>query len=539
MAPATSVPQPPIIDVVVVGAGFSGMYMLYVLRQAGFNVVVLEAGNDVGGTWYWNRYPGARCDIDSLAYSYSFDDDLQQEWHWPHRFAYQPEILRYARHVADRFDLRRDIRFGIRVDQAVYDESEGIWTVTADDGSKVVSRFCVMATGCLSVPKVPDIPNLESFSGPVYHTANWPEEGVDFSGRRVGVIGTGSSGIQCIPLIADQADHLTVFQRTPNFNVPSWNAPLSEKLESEVKSNYAAYREKARNSLSADFWDEHRLALLEATPEEQRIELDACWAAGGFDIQYAFSDIFTDEKANEIACAFVHDKIKAIVKDPEVAAKLCPDDHPLGSKRLCVDDRYYQTYNQPNVSLVDLRQEPIETMVAEGVKVGDHIVQIDDLVLATGFDAMTGALTRMDIHGRDGISLRDAWANGPRSYLGLSVAGFPNLFTITGPGSPSVLTNMIVSIEQHVEWIRDCLVRLREQGVTRFEAMEQAQETWVEHVAELADETLFPRANSWYVGANVPGKARVFMAYVAGQKPYTDVCDRIAANDYEGFSMTE
>ena len=535
--PATTSPRrSETVDVAVVGAGFSGMYLLHELRKAGFRVVVLEAGDDVGGTWYWNRYPGARCDIDSMAYSYSFDDALQQEWHWPHRFAYQPDILRYARHVADRFDLRRDIRFGFSVTRATFDEAADAWTLEGEDGTQIEARFCVMATGCLSVPKVPDVPGIEAFEGPVYHTANWPAEGVDFTGRRVGIIGTGSSGIQCIPLIADQAAALTVFQRTPNFNMPSWNAPLSPEKEAEIKANYGHYRDKARNSLSADFWDENRMALMAATPEERQRELEACWQAGGFDIQYAFSDLFTDEAASEAACEFVRGKIREIVEDPEIAEALCPYDHPLGSKRLCVDDRYYQTFNREHVRLVDLRRTPIETVTAQGIRVGGELVPLDYLVLATGFDAMTGALTRIDIRGRDGLSLRDAWAGGPRSYLGLAVAGFPNLFTITGPGSPSVLTNMLVAIEQHVDWVRDCLIAMRERGVARIEATEEAQEGWVRHVAETAEATLYPRANSWYVGANVPGKARVFMAYVGGQKPYSDICDRVAANDYEGFA---
>lgn len=347
-------PAPPDIDVAIVGAGFSGMYMLYTLRKAGFRVIVLEAGDDVGGTWYWNRYPGARCDIDSFAYSYSFDDDLQNEWDWPHRFAYQPDILSYARHVADRFDLRRDIRFGTTVTEAVYDDTTEMWTLKIADGYQLVSRFCVMATGCLSVPKVPDIPGLDSFSGQIYHTADWPEAGVDFSGRNVGVIGTGSSGIQCIPHIADAPAELVIFQRTPNFSVPSWNAPLPEETVAEIKSNYAAYREKARNSMSGDFRDEHRMALLEATPQQQRDELEACWQSGGFDIQYAFSDISNNEKANEIACEFVHGKIFEIVQDPTTAAALCPSDHPLGSKRLCVDDHYYQTFNKKNIDLAPI-----------------------------------------------------------------------------------------------------------------------------------------------------------------------------------------
>jgi cyclohexanone monooxygenase len=524
-------------DVVVVGAGFAGMYMLHLLRQRGFRVQVLEAGDDVGGTWYWNRYPGARCDIDSMAYSYSFDDDLQQEWHWPHRFAYQADILRYARHVAERFDLRRDILFGTEVTSAVFDEDASEWTLTTAHGERYIAPFCIMATGCLSVPKVPDIPGLDDFAGALYHTADWPREEIDFSGQSVGIIGTGSSGIQCIPIIARQAKHLTVFQRTPNFNVPSWNAPIPPEQEAEIKKNCAYYREKARHSISADFLDEARLELAEASDEVRRQELEKCWQAGGFDIQYAFSDLFTSEEASDIACEFVRDKIREIVRDPKVAETLCPYDHPIGSKRLCVDDAYYQTYNRDNVMLADLRCTPIKRIVPEGVRASDTTFELDALVLATGFDAMTGALTRIDIRGRDGRSLREAWAGGPRAYLGLAIADFPNLFTITGPGSPSVLTNMMVAIEQHVNWVGDCLVHMREHGIVEIEASTAAQDDWVRHVNETAEATLYPRANSWYVGANVPGKARVFMPYVAGQGPYKEICDRIAGYHYEGFKL--
>ena len=525
------------VDVLVVGAGFSGLYQLHLLRSRGFRVLVLEAGDDVGGTWYWNRYPGARCDIESMAYSYSFDDSLQQQWHWPHRFAYQPDILRYARHVAERFDLRRDIRFCARVETASFDQARGEWTLTTTSGERHVAPFCVMATGCLSVPKHPDIPGVQDFAGPLYHTADWPTAGVDFHGQRVGIVGTGSSGIQCIPLVAAKARHLTVFQRSPNFSVPSWNAPLPPAREAEIKRGYAHLRAKARNSLAGDFLDENVLALAEAPPQVQRRELERSWRAGGFDIQYRFSDLFTNEAAAAVAADFVRERIRDVVHDPEVAERLCPYDHPLGAKRLCVDDGYFQTYNRDNVTLVDLRATPIETLVAEGVRTGGTTHALDALVLATGFDAMTGALTRIDIRGRDGRSLRDAWTGGPGIYLGLAVAGFPNLFTITGPGSPSVMTNMFTAIEQHVRWVGECLSHLREHGIGRIEAEADAQSRWVAHVNETANATFYPRANSWYVGANVPGKSRVFMAYVAGMKSYSDICDAVAANGYEGFIL--
>ena len=524
-------------DVVVIGAGFAGMYMLHFLRQRGFKVQVLEKGVDVGGTWYWNRYPGARCDVESMAYSYSFDDSLQQDWHWPHRYAYQPDILHYAQHVAARFDLRSDIQFNSLVTEASFDDTTSEWTLVTNEGHRYVASYCVMATGCLSVPKSPDIPGVADFKGNLYHTADWPIEGVDFSGRRVGVVGTGSSGIQCIPVIAQQAARLTVFQRTPNFSVPSWNAPITAGREAEIKQNYNDYREKARNSLAGDFADEGGLNLADTDPVTRTQELEQTWLSGGFDIQYAFADLLTSEVASETAGDFVHNKIRQIVSDPKTADLLCPRDHPIGTKRLCVDDAYFETYNRKNVSLVDLRRTPIDKVTAHSVQIGDTCLEFDDLVLATGFDAMTGALSKIDIRGRDGCRLSDHWAKGPRSYLGLAMAGFPNLFTVTGPGSPSVLTNMLVSIELHVEWIGNCLVYLRQQKVKQIEATVGAETGWVNHVRDAADATLYPRAQSWYVGANVPGKARIFMAYVNGHRPYRDICNKVTTNDYQGFEL--
>ena len=522
-------------DVVIVGAGFSGMYMLHHLRERGFRAEVIEAGGDVGGTWYWNRYPGARCDIESVAYSYSFDEAWQQEWRWKERYSVQSDILEYARAFCNRFDLRRDIHFDTRIVSACFDGDRNEWSLATEGGDRFVAPFCVMATGCLSVPKVPDLPGIEAFEGELYHTARWPHEGADFTGKRTGVIGTGSSAIQSIPVIAAQAKHLTVFQRTPNFSIPAWQGPLTDDEDRRTKRDYAKYREVSRNSICGDFAEENVIALLEATPDERERELENRWRLGGFNYQYAFSDALTDPKANEIAAEFVRDKIRACVHDAEVAEILCPRDHPFGTKRLCVDTDYYETFNRENVTLVDLRRTPISNIGRSTVETAAAEYEIDALVLATGFDAMTGALTGIDIRGPGGVSLKDAWEAGARTYLGLAVAGFPNLFMVTGPGSPSVLANMMVAIEQHVQWIGACLSHLRERNVARIEARAEAQQSWVEHVNESAERTLYPRANSWYVGANVPGKARVFMPYVNGVKKYADICEHIAAQDYEGF----
>ena len=524
-------------DVVIVGAGFSGMYMLHHLRELGFRAEVIEAAGDVGGTWYWNRYPGARCDIESLAYSYSFDDAWQQEWRWRERYSVQSDILDYARAFCERFDLRRDIHFDTRVTSARFDGERNEWTLTTERGSRFVAPFCVMATGCLSVPKVPDLPGIENFESELYHTAHWPHDKVSFIGKRTGIIGTGSSAIQSIPVIAKEAEHLTVFQRTPNFSIPAWQGPLSDEADRRTKRDYAKYREASRTSICGDFADENVMVLLEATPEERELELENRWRLGGFNYQYAFTDALTDTDANEIAAEFVRDKIRARVKDPQVAEALCPRDHPFGTKRLCVDTDYYETFNRDNVTLVDLRRTPIARIGRNAVVTSDAEFELDALVLATGFDAMTGALTSIDVRGLGGASLREEWESGARTYLGLAVAGFPNLFTVTGPGSPSVLANMMVAIEQHVEWIGACLSHLREHGHRRIEARAEAQQAWVEHVNESAERTLFPRANSWYVGANVPGKARVFMPYVNGVKTYNDICEQIKAKGYEGFRL--
>jgi cyclohexanone monooxygenase len=524
-------------DVVVVGAGFSGLYLLHRLRGAGFSVKVVEAGGDVGGTWYWNRYPGARCDIESLDYSYSFDEDLQQEWHWPDRYSVQPEILRYARHVADRFDLRRDIAFETRVTAAAWDEDAKRWLVETDSGTRLRATWLIMATGCLSAPRTPDIAGMESFQGASYHTALWPHEGVDFTGLDVGVIGTGSSAIQAVPIIAEQARRLTVFQRTPNFSVPAWNGPLDPEVEREHKAHYGELRERARWTTGGFFLEEHEEPLVGQPPEVALKEIERRWNQGGFNVMDVSGDVMTDRSANEMVAEFVRNQIREKVTDPKVAERLCPKDHPFGAKRLCVDTDYYETYNRDNVTLVDLKATPIETVTATGLTTTGGDYAFDALVFATGFDAMTGALAKVDIRGRDGLALRDKWRDGPRTYLGLMMAGFPNLFTITGPGSPSVLSNMMTSIEQHVEWVSDCIVHLRDRQMTRIEASTDAEDGWVDHVRETAEQTLYPDANSWYIGANIPGKPHVFLPYTGGVGAYRKICDEVAAKGYDGFAI--
>jgi cyclohexanone monooxygenase len=525
------------LDAVIVGAGFAGLYALHRLRGLGLAARVYEAGGGVGGTWYWNRYPGARCDVESMDYSYSFSDELQQEWRWTERYAAQPEILTYINHVADRFDLRRDIELETRVTSAVFDEGIGRWTIETDRGDRVAARFCIMATGCLSEAQVPDFKGIETFEGRRYHTGKWPHEGVDFTGRRVGIIGTGSSAIQSIPIIATQAAQLFVFQRTPNYSIPANNAPLDPDYERQVKDSYADFRRQARESRAGLVVERSGDSALAVPAEERERQYEKRWSRGGLGFSATYADILTSPEANDTAAGFFHAKIRSIVRDPAVAEMLCPKGYPLGTKRLCVDTGYYATFNRENVTLVDVSRAPIEAITPTGVLAGGIEHAVDDLVFATGFDAMTGALLAIDIRGRSGWPLRDAWAAGPRTYLGLAVAGFPNLFTITGPGSPSVLSNMIVSIEQHVDWIADCLVYLREHGYRTIEATAEAQDAWVQHVHDVGHMTLYPRASSWYMGANVAGKPRIFMPYVGGVGLYRQKCDEIAANGYPGFAL--
>ncbi len=524
-------------DAVVIGAGFAGLYMLYKLRQLGLTARVFEAGDGVGGTWYWNRYPGARCDVESMQYSYSFSEELQQEWQWTERYPKQAEILRYANHVADRFGLRPDIQLNARVSSASYDEAGNRWTTTTGAGDLVTSRFLISAGGCLSAARVPDMPGLADFKGKWYHTGSWPHEAVDFTGQRVGVIGTGSSGIQSIPQIAKQAAQVVVFQRTPNFSIPAWNRPLPQQEQQTWKSNYAERRKQAKTTRSGILYDYSQFASADVTEPERQQEYERRWAKGGANFTHAFNDIYSNKKANDDAADFVRNKIYSTVNDPAIATLLAPIDHAIGTKRICVDTDYYETYNQPHVSLVDLKASPIEAIVAEGIRTKTALHCFDSIVFATGYDAVTGALDRIDIRGKGGQALKEKWMAGPRTYLGLMTAGFPNFFLITGPGSPSVLTNVIMAIEQHVEWIADCLQHMQTQHLDIAEPTPQAEDDWVAHVNEVASKTLFTGTQSWYMGANIPGKPRVFLPYIGGLGTYTNICNEVVAAGYRGFNF--
>jgi cation diffusion facilitator CzcD-associated flavoprotein CzcO len=521
-------------DAVVVGAGLAGLYMLYRLRELGLSTRVYEAGDGVGGTWYWNRYPGARCDIPSLDYSYSFSPELEQEWEWSEEFPSQPEMLRYINHVADRFDLRRHINLDTAVTAITLDDGTGRWTVTTSTAQRVTARFVVMATGFLSAANIPPIPGLGDFAGQWYHTGQWPAEPVDFTGKRVGVIGTGSSGIQVIPHLAEVAASLTVFQRTPNFSFPSANRPLDPEVQAERKAGYPEYRQAARESGFGVPRPPSTRKAFEVDAEERQRIYEENWPRGG--VLGSFTDLLTNPEANATAAEFVRGKIRQIVADPVVADKLCPTDHPIGTKRPCKDTGYFETFNRDNVALVDVRETPIVEFTTDGLRTTDGVHALDAVVFATGYDAMTGALSRIDIRGRDGLALKDKWAAGPCTYLGLQTAGFPNFFTITGPGSPSALSNLVVSIEQHVEWIADCVAWLDRQNLAAIEPTAAAEQAWTAHVQAAAAATLYPTANSWYLGANVPGKPRVFMPYVGGVGRYRARCSEIAQKGYEGFA---
>ncbi|HZZ45346.1 MAG TPA: NAD(P)/FAD-dependent oxidoreductase [Pseudonocardia sp.] len=524
------------VDALIVGAGFAGLYQLHTLRQLGLSVQVLEAGSGVGGTWYWNRYPGARCDVESMNYSYSFSPELEQEWTWSEKYATQPEILRYAEHVADRFDLRRDITFNTRVVSAVYDERHRRWAVTTERGDVLAAQFLIMATGCLSVPKSPEVRGADKFTGPIYHTGRWPHEGVDFTGKKIAVIGTGSSGIQSIPLMAEQAEQVTVFQRTPNFSMPAGNRPLSEDEVRERKAGYREWRKAQRESGFGVPITEPTSSALEVSEQERTRSYQAGWDEGNLvAILTSYTDTLTEHAANETAAEFVRNKIREKVADPELAETLLPREYPYGTKRPCLDTNYYETFNREHVRLVDLRRTPLVEITETGVRTTEELVECDAVVFASGFDAMTGALASVDIRGRDGQTLKNKWAEGPRSLLGLAVAGFPNLFTITGPSSPSVLSNMMMAIEQHVEWVTDCITWLRDNGLEEIDASVAAEDEWVAHVEEVGNATLYPVADSWYMGANVPGKPRVFMAYIGGLGVYTQTCKEVADDGYRGF----
>ena len=526
------------MDAVIVGAGIAGLYMLHRLRAMGLKARVFEAGSGVGGTWYWNRYPGARVDIESQEYSYSFSEDLEREWKWTERYAAQPEILRYLNHVADRFDLRSGIQFESRITSAVFDEEGCRWLVTSERGDRVRAKFFIAATGCLSAPNAPAFPGQENFNGATYHTSSWPPEGVDFEGQRVAVIGTGSSAIQSIPQISSQASQVYVFQRTANYSVPAHNGPADRAIADAWLANREENRQLQKTSRGGFLHSNSGTQMASQTGEEERRRIfEERWAQGGFSVGASFADLAIDPASNAMAAAFAAEKIREIVRDPKVAERLTPKDYPFGAKRICVDTGYYQTFNQPNVQLIDLRETPLEAISATGVTTSGGEFPVDAIVFAIGFDAMTGALSRIDIRGRDGLPLKQAWAEGPKNYLGIMVAGFPNLFTITGPGSPSVLSNMFVSIEQHVDWIADVIAYIGAVRMATIEAARDAQNAWVDHVNGLANMTLYVQANSWYLGANVPGKPRVFMPYMGGVGAYRDLCAAVAANNYLGFKL--
>lgn len=523
-------------DVLIIGAGFAGLYALHRMRELGFSAKVLEAGGGIGGTWYWNKYPGARCDFESLQYSYSFSNEIQQEWNWSERYASQPEILRYIEFVAAKLNLHRDIELDTRVERLEYEANGPRW-IASTPREQLEAQFVVMATGVLSIPLEPSIPGLESFSGPIYRTSRWPHNHVDFRGKKVGLIGTGSSGIQIAPMLAAEVEHLTVFQRTPNYSIPAHNHPLSPDVVRQWKAEYPQRRKAARLTRNFSLNDAGTALGRDATFEEREREFERRWCeTGGIGFMYAFPDISLDVSVNDHASEFVRGKIRGIVRDPQVANVLCPPDYGIGGKRICVDSGYFEIFNRPNVTLIDIKKDLIEAVTPTGVKTRSREVSLDALVLALGFDAMSGALLKIDIQGRDGMRLRECWKEGPKTYLGIMIAGFPNMFVVTGPGSPSVFANMVTSIEQHVEWIGSCLNYLREHGNKSIEAMTQAQEEWFAHVNDVGSRTALARANnSWYVGANVPGKPRVVMPYMGGAVQYEEICNKVAADNYRGL----
>ena len=523
------------VEVVVVGAGFSGLYLLHRLQRAGFSARCFERGEGVGGTWYWNRYPGARCDVESMQYSFGFDEALQQEWDWPEKFSDQGTILDYANHVADRFDVRQYITLETEVRAAHFDEAKRLWLIETDKGEKITARYFVMAGGCISTARVPKFEGLESYAGETYHTGRWPHQKVGFEGKRVAVIGTGSSGIQAIPVIAREAKHLTVFQRQANFSIPARNMPMTAEYANAWKNGYAEKRKEMRYMPNGVLREVNEKSALDVSEEERQATYEARWEAGTGAFLGAFKDILTNQAANDTMAEFVRDKIRSIVKHPVTAEILCPKTHPIGTKRICIDDGYYQTFNRDNVELVDVSETPIQRLTETGLRVRARAFEFDAIVFATGFDAMTGTLFNVDVRGRNGSALKKKWEAGPRTYLGLMSESFPNLFMITGPGSPSVKGNMMNSIEQHVDLVVDTLTHMRARGLETIEPELDSENEWVDHVQVVAEKTLFPRANSWYMGANIPGKPRLFMPYIAGVGSYRRTCEKIVANAYRGF----
>jgi cyclohexanone monooxygenase len=523
------------VDAVIVGAGFAGLYQLYRLRRHGFSTRAFERGGNVGGTWYWNRYPGARCDVESMQYSYSFDEALQQEWHWPEKFSAQPDILAYLNHVADRFDLRRHIDFNTSVVAAHFDEAARRWRVETDKGERITAQFLIMATGCISDPQIPALAGRSEYRGNIYHTGRWPHQNVHFAGQRIAVVGTGSSGVQSIPVLAKEAAHLTVFQRTPHYSVPARNFPMTGAYEQEWKSNYRERRQDMRYAPSGSMRKPNLPSAIAVSEAERREVYQKRWDAGGLAFLNAFTDLRSDQASNDTAAEFVREQVRGIVKDPQTAELLTPKNYPIGVKRLCVDSGYYETFNRDNVELVDISGAGIERFTPSGLVTNGREFEFDSVIFATGFDAMTGTLFKIDIRGRNAVALKEKWRAGPRSYLGLMVERFPNLFTITGPGSPSVKSNMVTSIEQHVDFVTDALLCMRAQGHEVMEPELVAENQWVDHVQEAANATLYPRGDSWYMGANIPGKPRLFMPYIGGVGKYRRICEEVVAQGYKGF----
>ena len=536
--PLDTAPEP--LDALVIGAGFAGMYALHSLRdRLGLRVQVLEAGGGVGGTWYWNRYPGARCDSESHSYCYAFSEEIWRDWEWSQRYPDHVEIRRYMNYVADRLDLKRDIRFDTRVTACRYDEAANLWRVETERGGRFAARFLITGVGCLSTANIPKIPGLEEFQGDWYHTGQWPHEGVDFAGKRVGQIGTGSTGIQAAPVIAAEAGHLTVFQRTANYSVPAQNKPLTPEFKARVRDNWAEIRAVMHSTLNGHPFTIEDRSVHDVSDAELKAMLERAWQVGGLQFRANFRDVLTDETANAKLAEFVKDKIRSIVRDPATAERLADIDHPYAAKRPPIDSFYFEAFNRDNVALVDVREDPIQRITPTGIRLqSGREFALDIIVFATGYDAMTGPLMGLNITGAGGRTLAKTWEAGPKTYLGLQVAGFPNLFTITGPGSPSVLCNMPVCIEQHVEWITDCIAHMRANGIARIDTTEQAMAAWGEEVQRAADATLLPRVpHSWYLGANVPGKPRVFMPYAGGMAHYRRLCAEVAAKGYEGFVL--
>lgn len=533
------------IDILIVGAGFGGLHMLYEARRRGFSVRLVEAADDVGGAWYWNRYPGARCDVESLVYSYSFAPEIDAEWRWTERYAGQKEIQAYLHFVSERLDLRRDIRFKQRVVAASFQETSARWIVTCHTGLTVEARFCVMATGPITVPTLPDIAGIDQFQGEMFHTARWPQTDPDFTGKRVGVIGTGSSGTQLIPLVARQAEKLTVFLRTPNFTVPARNGPMEnaqlrdwDQRRDEVRA--AMWRGEIAGVGDVHMPEQLRLTRTTPakmfTPEQRREILEARWRYGGAVLQGSFRDVMTDPQVNAEVADFVRGKIRETVKDPEKARLLTPTGYHLGTRRLCVGTDYYETYNRDNVAIADVQSTPITRFTATGVVIGDDEIPLDIMIFATGFDALTGALGEMDLRGRNGLSIQDAWKEGPQTYLGLAIHGFPNLFLIGGPGSPSVFSNVVMTNEYQVGFIADLIADADRNDDAIVEAEPDAQAEWTAHVAKVVEHSLLANAKSWYVGANIPGKPRTILAYVGGVPAYRARCEAVRDASFQGFS---